>query len=261
MKYFFFSQRKNTFTLIELLVVIAIIAILAALLLPALQQAKEAATTSVCLSQQKQIGIAFACYSVDFNGWTTGSNIWIGPNWGDFKRWHELFQGAGSLDYIASTKRDVLFCPKNNQGPYAGGAYGVYDGDSSWANPAYQDRKYLVYDHDYSWYYSPAKIKQPENYFWLGCTSAAGIWRKEFYTGCHGFRPAMFWSGGSWDQQGLWMAHGGVNGLFVDGHAQTCKDSDLLNSGNHRRITDPGSGIAGGIRVWKNKKGIAVTNP
>ena len=172
-----------------------------------------------------------------------------------------MMQGADSLNYISSSKADVRFCPKNNQGPYAGGAYGIYDGDSSWANPAYQDLKYLVYNHDYSWYYNFPKIKQPDNYFWGGCTSAAGIWRKEFYTGCHGFRPAMFWSGGSWDQQGLWMAHGGVNGVFVDGHAQICKDSDLLNVHNHRRITDPGSGINGGIRAWKLKNGTAVTIP
>ena len=95
----------------------------------------------------------------------------------------------------------------------------------------------------------------------IGCSSAAGIWRKEFYTGCTGFRPSMFWSGGSWDQQGLWMAHGKVNITFVDGHAQGCTESDLLNASNHRRVTDPGSGCTGGIRVWKNQQGVAVTRP
>src|SRR3984893_5960361 len=72
-------SRRFAFTLIELLVVIAIIAILAAILFPVFAQAREKARMTTCLSNCKQIALAFQMYQQDYDGYFT----WQGPHLGD----------------------------------------------------------------------------------------------------------------------------------------------------------------------------------
>jgi prepilin-type N-terminal cleavage/methylation domain-containing protein/prepilin-type processing-associated H-X9-DG protein len=80
---------ESGFTLIELLVVIAIIAILASLLLPALSKAKEKARGIQCVSNLRQMGLAWHMYYMEHDDWVV-------PNNGD------------KLDYALSTLTWVL---------------------------------------------------------------------------------------------------------------------------------------------------------
>lgn len=60
-------RRTRGFTLVELLVVIGVIALLISILLPALTKARAAAQRTACLSNLRQVHLAFVFYAQAFN--------------------------------------------------------------------------------------------------------------------------------------------------------------------------------------------------
>jgi prepilin-type N-terminal cleavage/methylation domain-containing protein len=125
-------KSKKAFTLIELLVVIAIIAILAALLLPALAAAKRKAQRINCVSNIKQVGIAFRLWEGDnndrypmaiqtqFNG--AKEKLYVSGQSPQAPAGYNVNSVFVVMSNECSTPK-ILFCPADNgvgQGPNSG---------------------------------------------------------------------------------------------------------------------------------------------
>ncbi len=96
--------QRGAFTLIELLLVVAIIALLVSILLPALASARKAARMSVCLSNQKQLGVAMHTYANDFSDHIYSYSWKRGQTYSQFG---DLNNAASDVDAACNQMTDI----------------------------------------------------------------------------------------------------------------------------------------------------------
>ena len=113
-------MKFRKFTLIELLVVIAIIAILAAMLLPMLQQARDAARNILCTNNVKQITLKILLYSNDSDSWLPKQGSYNDPSknipWVSTSHWREysswfVKHGVAGWGFRSRNEADTYTCP------------------------------------------------------------------------------------------------------------------------------------------------------
>lgn len=116
------TNQQHAFTLIELLVVVAIIALLISILLPSLNVAREKGRAAVCLSNLKQLTVAFFTYEKEYN--VIPGTFYQGPQNLDWagrvnvayqnnpNRYRHPLETSVLFPYLKSIERNrILECP------------------------------------------------------------------------------------------------------------------------------------------------------
>ncbi len=128
-------DKSKGFTLIELLVVIAIIAVLMAILIPTLNRAREQGKRAACLSNLKQLQLAWVMYADDFDGKIVNGvagdrnprdeTPWvrIPPRYVSSTEAQETFESGALYAYCPSPK--IFKCPTGVPGEWA--TYAIVD--------------------------------------------------------------------------------------------------------------------------------------
>ena len=215
---------RRGFTLVELLVVIAIIGVLIALLLPAVQQAREAARRMQCSNNLKQMGLACHNYLDTYQGyfppgsfyhatkkWSHGFAVAMLP----YLEQNALYEAydftidplaAGNKD-VRWTQVDAFFCPSYNGEPI------------NTSTNAYSDGALFTYQGVAGVYYNDAALDS-------GVTDA---------------NPGKISSNGVFRFDGPQRA-----ATIVDGLSNTVMIGEFV----HQDRTGVNSGIPGNVRLW-----------
>ena len=218
---FGFTPRTFGFTLIELLVVISILALLISLLLPALGSAKVAAIKLQCQSKFRNIGIGFACYTNENDGYVVPAYLDPSPqpsdyNWRENHEFRACVTGTGDKSEASLGRWAMaVFCPAD---PRTG--LEIY-----YARTMGINKEVGVYHEEYAHIgWAPVKrvheFQRPSELIFMMDTNTFyfdWIWGVEEYI----TRPLGDLPGGFLGNMERLDRHpGGLNGLFVDTHVE-----------------------------------------
>jgi prepilin-type N-terminal cleavage/methylation domain-containing protein/prepilin-type processing-associated H-X9-DG protein len=261
--------ERPAFTLIELLVVVAIIALLLTLLVPLLDQARELAKEAVCLTQQRSIGQAFWQYAADYDYALCGAYSYIDGSSSLYRRaWYQYFMGPQAFYLMDGTIGDGdahsneskidfrIRCTKSDDG----GTYAVY-GSHRPGRSTYEIDGTFMYQHvrevmpdGVEWVkynrFQLTDCPKPSEFLLLGCSTIGrpmtkGVW----HFSVNG--PMTF---NVFRDASLWASHmDRLNGMYVDGHAASCGEEELLGAANQ-----PSGADSSGIKVWQLEDGTDI---
>ena len=217
-------MRRGGFTLIELLVVVAIIAVLAAMLMPAIGMVREMALGTKCASNLRQIHLASALYSQDWDGCVlpcqTESNYW----------------STAVAPYVETTAEQVVVATDTRQ---------FLRSCPRWKDSAsYQVSVTVGSQYQSGGYGWTIRTRSP-----MPAQNGAGLWADgsgNLFAGSGGYlvplagvsKHSQRLLGGDWYNYAMWspflaaptwVRHGTkANGLFFDGHVERVDKAGYL---------------------------------
>ena len=200
-------MMRKGFTLIELLVVIAIIAILAAILFPVFARAREKARQTSCLSNVKQLGLAFQMYSQDYD------------------ERHPAYYHIPIAGYNDGVSKNGV-CVYSEILPYCKNAQ-IFACPSQTPTPTYTWPDTVAFTSSYgiNWYYYMAAPYMNETY--SGDDPSRVCVMSEFDASYH----TLFFQ---WmNADGTFLHNEGQNVGFADGHAKWLSKDTLVNGFNN----------------------------